>query len=265
MSNAPSSAGVTAPPPSDEVQKLVLPLDDYIFSNAEYAMTSNALDLMVRDCMKEQGLAWRSVKRPTDLPNMWNRRRYGLIEIDVARRLGYHATPELLSPNVGARMEERRDAELTPRQFQAANNPKTGCNKKADDLLWDGTKPDLRQLNSLSAQGLAQSQKAPAVQKSLRQWRSCMKDRGFHYGNPTSAISDKAWSNTRRPSHKEIKTAIADVRCKDQSHLIAAWSTEEAKIQKAYIQKHRTYFADLKSSKDRYLNNARLTLKPGYR
>lgn len=260
-SGAPSSAGVAAPPPSEEVQKLVLPLDDYIFSNVEYETTSNAIDLMVRDCMKEQGLSWTALKRPTNLPNMWNRRRYGLIENAVAERLGYHVTADLLSSKVAARMEEKRDAKLSTRQAKAANNPKTGCNKKADARLWGGKKPDLGMLNSLNSEGLTQSQKVPAVQESLRDWRSCMEGRGFRYRDPYAAMGDKAWSKTRRPSRKEIETAVADVQCKSQSRLVAVWSAGEAKIQKSYIRKHRAYFVDLKSSEDRYMDNVRLALR----
>jgi hypothetical protein len=260
---SPQSAESSVPDPTEEVRSLVLPLDEYIFSNSEYATTSNAIDLMVRDCMKMRGLTWEVIERPTRFPNTWNRRRYGVIEMQVAEQFGYHVIPALLGPKEASTMEGARSKRLTPDQARAANDPENGCSRKADDRLWAGAKPDLDLLNELSAKGLKQSQREPAVQKAVKAWRTCMRERGLRYQDPYGAIGDPAWSAVERPTRKEFATAKADVGCKDRSQLVKIWYTAEARIQRAAIDEHVGYFSRLQAAEDQYMDNARSVLADG--
>ncbi|UNO39400.1 hypothetical protein [Streptomyces sp. MST-110588] len=99
-----SPSGLRPPAPSPLARSLVLPFDAYEQSLDEYYTVKAAEDLLVRQCMRERGFTWKLLHRTTaDTTGLKNRRRYGVIEPDVARTLGYHVVPGLLSPRKSSR------------------------------------------------------------------------------------------------------------------------------------------------------------------
>ncbi|MFE0155753.1 hypothetical protein ACFWY5_52065, partial [Nonomuraea sp. NPDC059007] len=129
-------AKITIPEPGVQARRLTLPFDAYNFSPAEVMTLDVAEDLLVRDCMKGRGLAWRALPGPAESesapPHL---RRYGVIEARTAGLFGYHPPPD--RPGVAARKADAlaRLAGATPYVREAARK----CLGQARDHLGAGT------------------------------------------------------------------------------------------------------------------------------
>ncbi|MFC7585330.1 hypothetical protein ACFQYP_17550 [Nonomuraea antimicrobica] len=112
---------------SAEASGLSVPLDDFILSRLDIQTIEYAEDLLTRACMRGSGFDWEMLPPParTDTDPL-HRRRYGVIEPEVAGRYGYHLPP--LAPDQQAREQvwRRRDALPPP-----SGAPRTGTTGRA--------------------------------------------------------------------------------------------------------------------------------------
>lgn len=266
-----SGCGVAAPPnpsgdaaefpPTAEVEALRLPFDAYDFSLAELYTISNAEDLLTSTCMAAKGLDWQVIERPTDLKDLRNRRRYGVIEMPIAGQFGYHVPAGLLTPVNVELQYDKRDAGLSEKQKEAAL-AENGCAHEAVRRLRPAESPDQGLLHQLSRQSLDESQDEPTVAAAMRSWRDCVHESGFTYQDPFAAVADSQWwaDNTVEPSRQEIAVAVADVRCKERTGLVRVWHAAEARIQEEAIGRHLEYLTKLRDAMDKSLAAARAVL-----
>ncbi|GHG90816.1 hypothetical protein [Streptomyces lanatus] len=261
----PTAPKQTAPKPTAEVLGLVLPFDAYEISHQESFTVAKARDLLMRNCMRRRGHEWKTLDYPAHVDDLRNRRRYGVIEIEVARNFGYHATPEILSAadDVTDRRKER-DEHLGSDAVRAAYDEKNGCGYQANDFLErDGGSADYDRFNELSSKLLTEAKKQPEVVGTLRDWQSCMRKKGFTYRTPDDAIADRRWWTEKSDTGKsdtgksEIATAVADVQCKEQTSLVKTLYTAESRLQRQAVARERSYFDGLAAAKARNLRNAR--------
>ncbi|PIB06249.1 MULTISPECIES: hypothetical protein [Streptomyces] len=59
------------------------------------------------------------------------------------------------------------------------------------------------------------------------------------------------------PSAREIKAARADVRCKEETGVVAVWSAAETRIQRTAIAAHSADFRALTATREAHLTAAR--------
>ncbi|MFI9031071.1 hypothetical protein [Streptomyces sp. NPDC053560] len=273
---APSHEDRPPPTPTQQVRSLVLPFDAYQLSLAEYYTLSAARDRLIRTCLGRLGGEWPVIDRPARAVDWKNRRRYGVIETDVAARFGYHAPQNLLSPYPAVvQREEQREAALSPRARKAALDPRHGCALTADRQLLRGGDADERKLHTLDATAFKQSRSDPSVKKAQQAWRTCMREEHHPYTSPEAAVNDARWwkedtaagaseetNNTSADaSGEEIATAKADVRCKQRTAFARTWFTAEKTLQEKSVREHAHYFHGLKTAKLRQLRTARAVLK----
>jgi hypothetical protein len=265
-------AAESQPPPvprvpeaSAQARALHVPFDDYTLSTLDMQTIEYAEDLLIRDCMRDLGLAWEMLPPPArEDPNPLNRRRYGLIEPELATRYGYHLPPQ--APELTARdaVWARRDG-LPSAQKRAAYGAdgQGGCTAKARGHLRADIANfnDQYRLNDFATEDFAASQKDPDVVRGYDSWRTCMAGAGFDYANPFAAFDDPAWGESSRPSTREIAVAEADVRCKQETHLVETWAAAEERIQLDTIRAHPQDFASFRHIKDTHLAAARRVIQ----
>ncbi|WP_328769420.1 hypothetical protein [Streptomyces sp. NBC_00286] len=256
-----TSRPAAGPEPTDEVRSLKLPFDEYQFSLQEHYTVSAARDKLIAECMSEKGRKWEMRERLTDVEDLPNRRRYGLIEIEVARRFGFHEPPERLAVNESQKISHERE-----RQAQIAKSE--GCDKKADAKLGRDVEGNYGPLVGLSQKLLLEALHSPEVSDNLGAWRDCMKGKGYSYSDPYKSIGDRVWwsregaGKTGRPSSdREIDTAVADVTCKRTAGLVNAWFVEEARLQRQSLKSDSGYFREIKAYKNSILNSSRAALE----
>ncbi|MFF4689128.1 hypothetical protein [Streptomyces sp. NPDC001307] len=257
---APRTVLAAAPAPTEEVRNLVLPLDDYRLSVNEIYLIESAQDRLTRACMRKRGYDWEVIDHRNHYPDLRNRRRYGVIEMAVAKEMGYKSNARLMgSTDITARKTDR-EKRLGPAEKQAALNPADGCYKRSGDQLAHGNEVDEGLVNKLNSLSLDKALKSPAGARATRSWARCMRERGHPYRDFYAAAEDPRWTRSDTPSRAERQTAEADVTCKRRVGLVKVLSEQERAIQNRDIREHRDYFARLRSAKDRHLAAARAVL-----
>ncbi|WP_437105686.1 hypothetical protein [Streptomyces sp. enrichment culture] len=256
-------ARLLVPPPTDEVYEIILPFDAYELSLEETYQDSAARDELIRRCLEKEGYDWPAIEYPKGVQDPKNRRRYGVIEMPVARKFGYHPAPGMLGSRDVVEQRERRDKSLSAEALKTVYNEKDGCGKKASGyLLRNGGKADYDLLRQLSAEIFKEARSKPEVKKASRAWTSCMAEKDFNYKAPADAIADERWwsEESDRASSAEIATAVADVECQDRSGLINALYRTEKQLQQQAVIEHQRYFDSLMRAKGINVANAREVL-----
>lgn len=262
----PAAGQGNVPDVGAQARALYVPLDEYKYSVPDLQTIEYAEDLLTRNCMRDLGMDWKMLSPPADHehdPDPLNRRRYGLIEPEIAARFGYHLPP--LSPQLAARetVWAQRDR-LPPAERRAAygDDGQGGCRAEARHHLRKGI-PDIDQsrLHDFSTSTFETSLKDPEVSKVFGNWSACMKAQGVRYSDPLEPFADAAWAQSERPSAREIAVAEADVRCKQAVNLVSVWSGAERRIQLGVISAHRGDFDGFKRAKNAELGAARRTLQ----
>ncbi|HEX4814276.1 MAG TPA: hypothetical protein VFV66_16145 [Nonomuraea sp.] len=230
--------GVTSP------AQLVLPFDAYKTTPEQRAMLGNAHNLLVVRCMRRQGV---TIDPPAEDPALiadvdpGNSRRYGVVDVEAARRHGYHLarppSPDTTASWAGKLPEPARD-----RLYSSH-----GCLDRASLALERGaSKADWQWLSLQDSLTLEQSAKDPSVTRAARRWQECMSRAGHSYPAPEAAIADSRW-NLEKPAvtDDERQTAVADTQCKWSSGLVAAWYAADAELQRSVIRDNPHRFATL--------------------
>ncbi|MFH8410984.1 hypothetical protein ACH4FX_40365 [Streptomyces sp. NPDC018019] len=268
---APPTSGTGAAPaagpppaPSRQARDLRLPLDVYALTDADTNTLDDAQDVLLRRCMKDQGMDWKTLPRisPRDLEPQ-NRRRYGAIEAAVARRYGYHPPPAPPALTRRDRAWDERE-ELPAGVQRAAYGPSGdgGCLKEAMRRLGGGLpQPDAHTFNQLTGTALDASQRDPAVRAAMRKWSACMRRAGFDYPDALAAAGDRRWTRTAHATPDERAVAGRDVACKDETQLVQVWVAAETRIQQHQIRAHTPALRQAKARKDRWLAAAHRVLE----
>lgn len=267
---APQAAGPAAPqapgrPPaaSRQAQNLRLPLDAYALTDADAHTLDDAEDILVRRCMSAKGFSWKTLPRigAQDIEPL-NRRRYGAIEMAIARHYGYHPPPDL--PAIARRDRAWDERDRLPAAVQRAAYGPTGqggCLKTAQRQLGGGSPPpDFHAFNQLTGTALNASQRDPTVRRAMRKWSACMAKAGFRYSDAFAAAGSRRWEKTKHPTRTELATAESDVACKGRANLVRVWAAAEVRIQQSLIRENAGRLHRAKARTERWLAAARRAL-----
>lgn len=169
------------PLPGEEAKRISVPLDRYDPSPRDMEVISAAEDILTRRCMKDAGLDWKLAPRsaaPDAEPR--NRRRYGVVEPEIAQVYGYHLPADRPSVAKRSAAMKAREKGLDAAEKKAAfgsGKELGGCVGKAKDALLADVPPDadFALLNGTIGNTYEQSMKDPAVVRVFRAWSACMK------------------------------------------------------------------------------------------
>ncbi|MGP4027407.1 hypothetical protein [Actinomadura sp. 3N407] len=252
------------PPPSTSPSRpaIVLPFDSYALSADDDAVVQAAQVVLMRECMATKGHGWTRPPSPTRQPALLagNARRYGLADPRAAERFGYHVLEEPWRAR--AQAAETAWSEQLSKAEHSALFGAGGCVEKADSVLWKGVrKRDVSLLFGLESKAVDNSAKDPAVASATAAWSRCMKRSNFTYRTPQAAVQDRRWNlNSPEISRGERTVAIADVRCKEETNLIATRAAAEKRIQTEMIRQHPARFKAIQEANGRYVRNAQAVL-----
>lgn len=248
-----------AVPVAPEVYALHVPFDAYRLSVVEHQEVEYARDLLMRSCMRDLGREWEVLDPPVHDPAPSDRRRYGLIEPQVAARYGYRMPPPPPEAEKRLRVQEEREG-LDPEDERAAygDDGEGGCWGRAQERLREDVPPPAEsRVFEYESQAYEASMQDPAVVRAFGEWSACMEDDGFDYPDPMEALSDPAWAGSERPTAHETAVAEADVRCKRATRLVQVWSGAESRIQLEAVHAEPDEFEGFAHAKSAELGAAR--------
>lgn len=242
--------------PSAEVRRMRLPFDDYGIGARDMAKLSHAAEVLTERCMLGKHLGWATLP-PYPVQDANHRRRYGVIEEEVARRIGYHMAddPVVVENN---RREALRNKGLSASQSAAAYGPdgNSGCVKEAWIRIGRyNDSSDKAFVWRLSGESLEFAKNHADVKPLLRRWSLCMNSRGFRYDDPWASAGDARWWKSGRSTRDEIAAAVADVQCKKETRLVSALARVETAFQKDMLEKHGERFAVIKDHYRRWMDD----------
>jgi hypothetical protein len=230
---------------------LTLPLDPYRLGHEEQTDYLRARDVLIRECMADAGFDWYVPAEPSPTIDP-KRRRYGVIDPQLAERFGYHLPPEAgTERTLRLRDETLRNPRAADAYFGPEGAEGEGCTTSADRQLARGAGgADFGLSTDLGFRALEMLKDHPGVVAAQRDWQECMRSYGYSYGSPYASAGDRAW-NVDDPeiSEAERAVAIADVDCKYEVNLLDVWLQAETEIQHRLIDENAAELAPLKRAK----------------
>ncbi|MER8182378.1 hypothetical protein [Kitasatospora sp. NPDC094015] len=255
---------------------LHLPIEPYLFSEAETAKLSRAGAVLRKACMQRFGLDYAvGPADPPTGPRTFMDRRYGLTDPAEAAVNGYHLgdrdprTQPVRPPQFSAEQQQVLTGHLpgktgtdgTSLQVNGVPVPPGGC--------YDEAKRGLAGSGDLGPSSLAQqtnfrtfkdSMSTAQVTQAFEAWSGCMKNRGYSYADPMESIGDRRFLGDS-PTPLELQVATADVTCKQQVDLIGTWFAAEASLQKESIARQQAEFTAALATKTEQLAKADAVLR----
>lgn len=224
----------------------VLPIEGYLPSDSERKQISQARKILVGDCMKRFGFSWQPAP---DLPRLGPKTlvdwRYGIHDMALAEERGYKpaaAEQEAYDKAVEAgALDKTTDSGPETHALEGGAPkvggepvPEGGCLGEADRKIAGGA-VTTEVAQKVSNEAFIQSQQHPKVVKAFRAWSACMKESGFAYARPLDASDDPRFG-TPEVTSLEIRTATADIACRDRTDVARIWFEAETAIQKETIE-----------------------------
>ncbi|WP_244204298.1 hypothetical protein [Streptomyces africanus] len=224
----------------------VLPIEGYLPSDAERKQISQARKILISDCMKGFGFSWEPA---ADLPRIGGKTlvdwRYGIHDMALAKERGYkpaadeqeaydQAVEEGALDGTSGTGPDTQALEGGAKKVGGKPVPEGGCLGEADRKISAGA-ANTTIAQTISNETFAQSQQSPEVVEAFKAWSDCMKASGFHYPRPLDASDDPQFGS-RSVTPLEIRTATADISCRDKTKVAKIWFDAEVAIQNEEIE-----------------------------
>ncbi|MEJ3748575.1 hypothetical protein WEI85_35505 [Actinomycetes bacterium KLBMP 9797] len=242
---------VSAIPRLDTVRGLTLPTDAYRPSAEELSLVAAAEHKLVAECMSRYGFTWPAPPAERAETHQVDR-LYGVADLATAQRYGYHLPPSGNSRDKPAGRsgggQPLSRAELLAldgpdggdgaRSHQGKEVPEGGCAGAARQQVTGASGDTIdptRVADAITVEMWQKSKSDPRVVAVVAAWSACMTQAGYDYPSPLQ-VSDARWSVTGAITAVEIRTAVADVRCKQRTNLIGVWFTIESGYERQAVQ-----------------------------
>lgn len=168
-----------------------------------------------------------------------NERRYGITDLASAKRYGYRvpAEPRRDVPDraSGGPAETSALTGHGRRTVRGRPIPEGGCIGEAGRAL--GGSPDAGLAQRLSFASYDRSRRDSRVRAVVARWSRCMAARGYDYRGPLDPPADPRF--TGKADRGQIRTAVADIGCKDRANVVGVWSAVESAYQRPLIERYR--------------------------
>lgn len=242
-----------------EPSEIVLPLDQYSLSDSQQFLVDSAVYTLGKQCMARFDLVppGPPPQRPVTDSRLW---RYGVLDPALAAKWGYARPPDTSGSAPAAPPPPAAVAVWFgkgERTYQGIEIPNDGCQAQARrDLDQGQAPPDLNFVERLEVEANRRAENDPRLRNGFAQWSQCMQRAGFNYRDPWSAnddptIRDSSDTTNQNPSARQIATAIADARCKQQTNLVGLWMTLESHYQQHLLNDQRRRLDAIRAATDR--------------
>jgi hypothetical protein len=227
----PSGDGV--PQAAVPAHDLRLPIEDYVLSTDDHRAIWRAYNVAVERCAARRGV---EVSLPeVVVPDLdHTERRYGLDDPVLARTHGYSLPRDDHSGDkVGSRAHElsRAQQRLVTGVCGDAARARLGLDRREPGAA--------RRIDVVSVDGARED---PRVRAVFAAWRACMSQHGLDYDDPWVPPNDPAFRSDEVTPH-EVRVAIADVGCKQQTGVVEVWHRVDEERQGLLLARERSALA----------------------
>ncbi|WP_344659611.1 hypothetical protein [Catenulispora subtropica] len=241
---------------------IVLPLDDYLETDTQYATSVHALLSLTAQCMSRYGFTASTDfgRLPTwrDHGNL-----FGLVDDADTRRAGYKwFQPREITVGDTAKdaapprsPEERAVAVGSVPAYAGKTVPKGGCDQEAAEKLATG-EPGAG-VNDAFVQNLEndayqQTEADPRVLAAFKDWSACMAASGYQYSVPKDA-NNAAFA---MPEADQMTMAAVDLKCRQKANLVPLQLAVDRAYQQRLIEKNAQALNDMRKAISVQADNA---------
>ncbi|MFE3760280.1 hypothetical protein ACFXPI_00715 [Streptomyces sp. NPDC059104] len=244
-----------------------LPLDGLFWSDQEYTLLHKALDILTSQCMDRSRVPMPPGTAAPVSRGPRAAHRYGTLAREEAERYGYHSPPPPPVPPPPALTPEQRTALAGTRNGRPgpAGTPAEGCNGWAAVQITGTTSypVDAELLRTLDFESFDLSRHDPRTARAIDAWASCMEASGAtHASGPDE--KPPALRGTQADA-EEIRTALADVSCKEKTQLVGTWAGVETAYQQDLLRQHGGEVKDIERGRQDQLSKAADTIEKAER
>lgn len=256
------------------IRQAYLPLTDARDWTVDQQRTMHeAQFLLVSQCMRRAGFENPYIPfAPFTLD-----RRYGLKDLDAARKWGYGLPPTMV---VDESAVQAYIDSLSPTERQAFESAlggsrdgaegagtgdsmsRGGCADEPSDILYGSRSQALRaeelrkMSEELEAEAYIASERDPRVQLAVGAWSDCMEERGYEVSYRDDPLDASLLAGGPVGGPEDVRLAVTVVRCNDASDLVEIWSGVEAVIQGQLLEKHRASMREFFQLREQAYENA---------
>jgi hypothetical protein len=259
----PVSVGPIPPVSSDRA--INLPLNGYAdVATLDQTALSEADALLTQQCMTSRGFVYTAQAPPAQIAALMQDTEYafGLTSPAQAAAFGYSQPRSAVAAAAGpaflggfatfgdlARQQRPWTIALLGFAPGARVGPvrQPGCLQQAESELYGARGALADPVPAIAVQASTWTQSDPRIQALDARWSRCLAARGFRYGNPEQP-ADAHWPARPAPDSAEIRTAEADVACKEQVNFAHTWLAVEAAYQSALIEQDLSTLSALQAS-----------------
>ncbi len=188
---------------------------------------------------------------------------YGPVDPAVVQRLGYH-DPAAFRSDVPA--SPNWDGSATPggvlygtedgRAVAGQRVPEGGCHRRVEEAL-GGARP--AEAVRIAAEAFESAGEDPRWAGALSAWAACMREQGFDYPSSVAAV-DQYQGAAGNPTPEEVRTAVADVKCKMQTRQVDTVMAVRDAFEQGSITAHASEFDTYSRWKKQHLEKVRQVL-----
>ncbi|MBC2907920.1 hypothetical protein [Streptomyces cupreus] len=261
----------TDPATADEDLVLSLPLAEYSLTREQQVVLDRAQIKLQESCVRRLSsttLPRREVPDATAAQEP--SRRYGLMDLDSAKRYGYQQPDSPAGDASLPRPDATQQMLLTGhtrsgdpvKTYKGRPVPEGGCSTEArSEVYGDHDKqPGIAAAQQIDVEGYELSLRDSQVVDAFSDWSKCMKSAGYSYESPLKVTDDPEFADADY-SDRERAVAEADVTCKLDVRLPQTWLAVESAIQKKMIGQNRSELDKLSQSQRRMVERARSILE----
>lgn len=221
-----------------------------------------AVTKLVNRCLNRFGFTRYVEDSAASAPPLMTR-RYGVTDPVIAAQYGYHPAPSegvgaVAKPSGGAAafsdaqrlvlygpMDAKGQPATGTQAYNGQSVPAGGCYGEANrtvkgDAFEQSDPAGL--VAQIAAASAKQSESDARIVALFKKWSTCMAGKGFTYATPYEPLdggSLKQSVTAATPSQNEIRTAVADVACKQANNVVGTWFAVESAYQNVMIQKNQ--------------------------
>jgi hypothetical protein len=264
-------------PPASSDRAINLPLNGYAdVASLDQTALSEADALLTQQCMTSRGFVYTAQAPPAQIAALMQDTEYafGLTSQAQAAAFGYRqprsavavaASPAFLGgfATFGDLARQQRAWTIALLGFapgaRVGSVRQPGCLQQTESQLYGARGALADPVPAIAVQASTWTQSDPRIQTLDARWSRCMAARGFRYGNPEQP-ADAQWPARPSSGSTEIRTAEADVACKQQVNFAHTWLAVEAAYQSALIGQDQSTLSGLQASFGRMLRRAEALL-----
>lgn len=224
-----------------EESRFVFPLDRYLMTAAEGDRVSLSYSLQVERCVEDAGYSYWYPDVPSSTYAIPGDRRYGIWNLTDASIDGYGLPESLIAVKEGM-SEAQRQAYAG--NTDARQNAEWECIQSVAHLpviqrgAWpeEGSDRTLYLPVELDGQAYYLAMEDPRAEEAFAEWAACLEENGLRRGEGPEQLGP---ADIPEELEAQIRVAVIDVTCKQETRFIERLSSLEAQYQAALIDQNQ--------------------------